>query len=197
MNDLMKKILSFIPNQFILPLFILGGVTAGLGFYTIYASRAWSYISDDPAVCVNCHIMAPYYQSWNHSSHAVWATCNDCHVPQDNIVSTYMFKAEDGLYHAAVFTIDREPQVIRAREASSRVVMENCVRCHTPLTTEFVKMVGTATYDDVLAGNAKACWDCHVEVPHTKISNLASITSPGATPLPSSSVPKWLKDMMD
>jgi len=197
MNDLMKKILSFIPNQFILPLFLLGGVTAGLGLYTIYASRAWSYVSDDPAVCVNCHIMAPYYQSWNHSSHAVWATCNDCHVPQDNIVSTYMFKAEDGLYHAAVFTINGEPQVIRPRDASNRVIMENCVRCHTPLTTEFVKMVGTATYDDVKAGNAKACWDCHVEVPHTKISNLASITNPGGTPLPSSPVPKWLKDMMD
>lgn len=196
MNDLMKKVLSFIPNQFILPLFVVGGLTVGLGLYTFYASRAWSYALDDPAVCVNCHVMAPSYQSWSHSSHAVWATCNDCHVPQNNIVSQYAFKAQDGLYHAAMFTIKGEPQVIRARVPSSRVIMENCVRCHTPLTTEMVRMVGRATYDDVLAGNAKACWDCHTQVPHTNISNQASISSPGGTPLPSSPAPKWLKEML-
>lgn len=196
MNDLMKKVLSFIPNQFILPLFVVGGLVAGLGLYTVYASKAWSYAFDDPAVCVNCHVMAPYYQSWSHSSHAVWATCNDCHVPQNNIVSQYAFKAQDGLYHAAVFTMKGEPQVIRAREGSNRVIMENCVRCHTPLITEMVRMVGLATYDDVLAGNAKACWDCHTQVPHTNISNQASISSPGGTPLPSSPVPKWLKEML-
>lgn len=197
MTGVMKKILSVIPNRFILPLFLLGGVTAGLGLYTIYASRAWSYALDDPAVCVNCHIMAPYYQSWSHSSHQPWATCNDCHVPQDNIVSTYMFKAQDGLYHAAVFTMRAEPQVIRPREASNRVIMQNCVRCHTPLTTEMVRRVGSATYDDVMAGQAKACWDCHPNVPHTKISNLASITSGGPVPLPQSPVPAWLKDLMN
>ena len=198
MNDLMKKALRFIPNQFILPLFVLGGLVAGLGLYTIYASRAWSYVSDDPAVCVNCHVMSPYYQSWSHSSHAVWATCNDCHVPQDNIVSQYAFKAKDGLYHAAMFTIKGEPQVIRAREPSSRVIMDNCVRCHSPLVTEMVMRMddGQVSYNDVLAGNAKACWDCHTQVPHTNISNQASISSPGGTPLPSSPVPKWLKEML-
>ncbi len=109
----MRKILSFIPNQFIIPLFIVGGLAAGLGGYAVYMSRAYSYISSDPAVCVNCHIMAPYYASWSNSSHEPWTTCNDCHVPQNNIVSTYLFKAEDGLYHAAVFTAKGEPDVIR------------------------------------------------------------------------------------
>ena len=36
---------------------IAGGVLCGLGSYTLYASRAWTYLSDDPATCVNCHIM--------------------------------------------------------------------------------------------------------------------------------------------
>ncbi|UQZ91073.1 cytochrome c nitrite reductase small subunit [Deltaproteobacteria bacterium Smac51] len=190
----MRKILSFIPNQFIIPLFILGGLVAGVGGYTVYMSRAYSYLSNDPAVCVNCHIMAPYYASWNHSSHAIWATCNDCHVPQNNIVSTYMFKAEDGLYHAAVFTVNGEPEVIRPRDGSYAVIMENCIRCHTQLNTEFVK-TGMATYADVKAGEAKACWDCHTQVPHTNISNVAS--APGAiAPLPASPVPQWLKELM-
>ena len=28
---------------------IAGGVLCGLGSYTLYASRAWTYLSDDPA----------------------------------------------------------------------------------------------------------------------------------------------------
>ena len=173
--------------------FGLAGLVVGLVFYTFYISRAWSYVSDEPAVCVNCHIMGPYYQAWQKSSHAVWATCNDCHVPQDNIINQYAFKAVDGLYHAAVFTVRAEPQVIRAREGSSTVIMENCLRCHTPLVTEFVKM--NVSYQDVLKGEAKACWDCHTQVPHTNISNTAS--APNAiAPFPESPVPAWLKNML-
>ena len=51
------------------------------------------YLFDDPAACVNCHIMTPYYQSWFHNSHAKWTNCNDCHVPQDNIFKKYYFNA--------------------------------------------------------------------------------------------------------
>ena len=188
------KILRPIPSQFILPLFITGGIFAGLGGYTVYMSRAFSYLSDDPAACVNCHIMAPYYASWRHSSHAQWATCNDCHVPQSSMLAGYAFKAQDGLYHAAMFTFKAEPETIRPRDASNKVIMENCVRCHTQLNTEFVK-TGMASYADIKNGSQKACWDCHREVPHTRISNLAS--APAAiVPLPSSPVPDWLQKML-
>lgn len=192
---MIKKLLSHIPNQFILPLFVVGGIIVGLGGYTVYMSRAHSYLSDDPAACVNCHIMAPYYQSWNHSSHAQWATCNDCHVPQDNVFNKYVFKAKDGLYHAAVFTVNGEPDVIRPREESYEVIMNNCIRCHTQLNTEFVK-TGMIDYCDVKEGKGKACWDCHTQIPHTKVSNLSS--SPNAiVPLPKSPVPDWLKKQME
>ncbi|MDR0882389.1 MAG: cytochrome c nitrite reductase small subunit [Candidatus Adiutrix sp.] len=171
---------------------VLGGLFAGLGLYTVYISRAWFYVSDDPAACLNCHIMASYYQDWNHSSHRAWTTCNDCHVPQDSLLSKYTLKAVDGLYHSAVFTVGAEPQVIRAREASSRVILENCLRCHKPLVTELVKMEDR--YEDALQGRAATCWECHTQVPHTNISNLAS--APGAlVPFPASPVPEWLSNM--
>lgn len=190
----MKKILKHIPRQFILPLFICGGMLAGLGIYIIYMARAHTYLSDDAATCVNCHIMTPYYQSWNHSSHARWTTCNDCHVPQNNVVEKYAFKAKDGLYHAAIFTMKKEPQVIRPRDASYTVIMNNCIRCHTQLNTEFVK-TGMLTYAEVKEGQGKACWECHASVPHTKISNTAS-TPDFIAPLPASPVPEWLKNQM-
>lgn len=191
----MKRLLRHIPRRFILPLFIIGGVVAGLTSYTIYMSRAYSYLSDDPVACINCHIMTPYYQSWNHSSHAQWATCNDCHVPHNNVISKYAFKAKDGLYHAAVFTVKAEPQVIRPRDESYGVIMDNCIRCHTQLNTEFVK-TGMINYCEVQEGKGKACWDCHTQVPHTNVSNLSS--APNAiVPLPQSPVPDWLKKKMN
>lgn len=191
---IMRRILKPIPGQFVIPLFLLGGIAAGLGGYTIYMSRAFSYLSDDPSACVNCHIMAPYYQSWNHSSHARWATCNDCHVPE-GLLAGYMFKAQDGLYHAAMFTLRAEPQVIRPRDASNAVIQQNCIRCHTQLNTEFVR-AGKVHYADAKSGREKACWDCHRDVPHTRMSNLAS--APNAiVPLPASPVPDWLKEIME
>lgn len=191
----MRKFLGIIPRIFVLPLFIVGGIAAGVAGYAFYMSRAYSYLSDDPAACINCHIMTPYYQSWAHSSHREWAHCNDCHVPHDNVFNKYAFKAKDGLYHSAVFTIKGEPQAIRPKDASRGVIMENCIRCHTQLNTEFVK-TGMISYVQVKEGEGKACWDCHRDVPHTMVSNLSS--SPGAiVPLPRSPVPQWLKNIME
>ncbi len=191
----MSKLLNNIPNNFVLLFFIVGGIIAGLGAYIVYVSRVHSYVSDDPAACINCHIMTPYYQSWMHSSHGSQATCNDCHVPQDNAFNKYYFKAVDGLYHSAVFTLNAEPQVIRPRDASSRVIMDNCIRCHTQLNTEFVN-TGMINFTEAKDGEGKACWDCHRNIPHTMVSNLSS--SPNViAPMPESPVPTWLKNMMN
>ena len=176
-------------------LIVKGGIREGLGEYTVYGARVNTYATDDPSDCINCHIMNHYYQSWMHSSHGNQTTCNDCHVPQDNMLNKYYFKAVDGLYHSAVFTFKAEPQVIRAREASSRVIMNNCIRCHAQLNTEFVN-TGMIEYTQTQTGEGKACWDCHRNVPHTVVSNTAS--SPNViAPMPASPVPSWLKNMIN
>lgn len=175
------------------PAFIIGGAFAGLFLYSFYASRAYSYLSDEPKTCVNCHIMAPYYATWMHSSHGRGTTCNDCHVPHNNIANKYYFKAKDGLRHAAVFTMRKEPQAMQATDASAQVIMDNCIRCHTQLNTEFVK-TGRMGFKDVKEMNGKACWDCHREVPHTRSRSLSS-TPNARVPLPQSNVPEWLEEM--
>ncbi|PKP38164.1 MAG: cytochrome c nitrite reductase small subunit [Bacteroidetes bacterium HGW-Bacteroidetes-14] len=182
------------PKRLVVPVVVLLGAATGFFIYLLYVARMPSYLSDDPSACVNCHIMAPYYQSWQKSSHQAWASCNECHVPHDNVFRQYGFKAKDGLYHASVFTFRMEPQVLRPREESYGVIMENCIRCHTQLNTEFVK-TGMLSYADTQKGMGKACWDCHREVPHGRVSNLAM--SPNAiVPLPESPVPQWLKKIM-
>lgn len=188
----MKRLLSDLPRVIVIPIFIIAGVAVGLFIYIAYMSRLHVYASDDSAGCVNCHIMAPYYESWSRNSHSKWTCCNDCHVPQDNPVSKYAFKAMDGLYHATLFTFKAESQVIRPRDGSSQVIMDNCIRCHTQLNSEFVNS-GMVGYTDVKDGRGKACWDCHRDTPHTERSNISS--SPHSlAPMPSSPVPQWMKD---
>ena len=176
------------------PAFIIGGAFTGLFLYSFYASRAYSYLSDDPKTCVNCHIMAPYYATWAHSSHGRDATCNDCHVPHNNIVNKYYFKAKDGLRHAAVFTMRKEAQALQTIDASSQVIMDNCIRCHTQLNTEFVT-TGRMGFKDLKEMNGMACWDCHRDVPHTRSRSLSS-TPNALVPMPQSNVPQWLDEMV-
>lgn len=157
----MKK-LSFI-NRFLpsykwkVAAIIICGVVVGGGGLFMYLLRAHTYLGDEPSACVNCHIMAPYYATWFHSSHSRDATCNDCHVPHENAVKKWTFKGMDGMKHVAAFLTKSEPQVIRAHEASSEVIMNNCIRCHTQLNTEFVK-TGKIDYMMSQVGEGKACW---------------------------------------
>ena len=174
---------------------IMLGVICGLGIFTVYASRAWSYVSNEPETCVNCHIMGPYYATWMHSSHGRNTTCNDCHVPQDSKVRGYYFKAMDGLRHSAVFTIRGEDQALQAIPASSEVIMENCVRCHTQLNTEFIS-TGRMGFKEMKEMGGNACWDCHRDVPHTRSRSLSS-TPNARIPMPESNVPDWLQDLVN
>ena len=127
-------------------LLVIAGVVCGLGGLFMYLLRAHTYfIGDDPSACVNCHIMTPYYATWSHSSHgridnqSNGATCNDCHVPHQNLALKYGFKAMDGLKHTAYFVMHSERQAPMAETLTGQVVMDNCIRCHTQLNTEFVK----------------------------------------------------------
>ena len=151
-------------------------------------------MSDEPSTCVNCHIMGPYYATWSHSSHSRNATCNDCHVPHENAAKKWFFKGMDGMRHAAVFMMRGEPQVIQAIDESAEVIMNNCVRCHTQLNTEFVN-TGRIDHNMAMAGEGKACWDCHRDVPHGGSNSLSSTPS-AIVPYPKTNTPQWLKDML-
>ena len=64
------------------------------------------------------------------------ATCNDCHVPHTSLAAQYGFKAKDGLWHATVFTMRWEPQVIRLSAGAVPVVEDNCRRCHAAVVAD-------------------------------------------------------------
>lgn len=170
-------------------LILLVGCIAGLGSLFLYTLRFTTYLGDDPAACMNCHVMAPYYATWAHSSHAHTATCNDCHVPHSSVFAKYYFKAKDGIGHVAAFVTKSEKDVIMLKEASAEVIMDNCIRCHTQLNTELVN-TGRIDYMMAQRNEGKACWDCHRETPHGRVG--LSSTSNAIVPYPPATAPQWL-----
>lgn len=158
--------LSMIPYKMRMACFASLGVLFGTGAYVANISRATSYLSDDPTACINCHIMKPYYASWQHSSHARVAKCNDCHVPHESALAKYLYKAKDGLRHSTIFTLRKEPQVLRATEEARHVIQANCVRCHSQIVSE------VQSFDPHKSD--RSCIECHREVPHGRASSINS-----------------------
>lgn len=187
-NNMINKIIKYTkpPDNWKIAVIIISGILTGAIFFILYVGNATSYLSDKPETCINCHVMNPQYSSWRKSSHARVASCNDCHVPQDNVFRKFYFKATDGLRHSTMFTFRLEPQVIKIHEAGINVVQENCKRCHSSLIDHtFLK--------SDKSDEEKKCWSCHEETPHGTVSSLSSFPHskvPGLNPI----IPEWLKE---
>ncbi len=188
--NFLNKIVS---EKWKLPFLVTFGVLFGLVIMVMYTSNFFSYFSDSPKTCMNCHVMGPQYASWEHSSHRENATCSDCHVPHDNIFKTYYFKAKDGMGHATAFTMRTEPQAIMIKEEGKQAVQMNCKRCHANVVNGLRKMAKNSINSN--NGKGRLCWDCHQLTPHGKARSLSS--APFAkVPTTESVVPNWLKEAM-
>ena len=152
---------------------VLFGAGFALGIYIIKVANVGSYMTDDPQACINCHVMTTEYITWKHSSHKSVASCNDCHVPHDNPVRKYAFKAKDGLYHASVYTTRTEPQAIVMHEPGQKVVQENCIRCHLPQVTDAKSVSWVSSHYENRTD--RKCWECHREIPHGRIKSLSAV----------------------
>lgn len=144
------------PSKPLLVLFGMIGLLIGLGGYTFSYARGWSYLSDNPEACVNCHIMREQFDGWAKSSHKDFATCNSCHVPHD-LVGKYMTKAENGFWHSWYFTFQNFHEPIQMREKSAHIVQENCLGCHG----QFVSPIANHAGPDQVN-----CIQCHSGVGH-------------------------------
>lgn len=138
---------------------VLGGMI-GLAVYTFIYAKGYSYLSDDPTSCVNCHVMEEQYNGWMAGAHANVATCNDCHLPHDNVVHKYYVKAENGFFHALKFTTGWHPENIEARDISLKITNEACLYCHADLTDD-IRHPGTSADGEVFD-----CVRCHSGVGH-------------------------------
>jgi cytochrome c nitrite reductase small subunit len=138
------------------------GVAFGLGMYTFVYAKGWSYLTNDPKACANCHVMNEQYDGWLKASHRSVAVCNDCHVPH-NFAGKYYTKARNGFWHSFYFTTQTFHEPIRATAGSRKITEAACRRCHAAV----VRAMGTPAH----AGSTEiSCIRCHGSVGHLELS---------------------------
>ncbi len=133
------------------------GLLGGIGLFTFIYGQGASYLSNNPATCINCHIMQGHYDAWMNSSHHQVATCNDCHLPHDPI-GKWRVKGDNGFFHSLAFTTGRFHEPIQIKDRNRRVTQGACLHCHR----DFVHyMLPTKPGGDMLL-----CVQCHKDVGH-------------------------------
>ncbi len=150
---------SLVPPFWVL--LVLSGIAGGLagfGGFTFSYANGFSYLSDDPAACANCHVMREVFDGWNHGPHKAVATCNDCHTPHD-LLGHYAIKALNGYRHSSAFTLDNFEEPIRITDFDRNLAQQNCLRCHGEMTA-FIDHRNTSDPTD--------CLRCHVGEGHGK-----------------------------
>lgn len=105
------------------------GAALGLGAFTFVYAKGASYLSTDPAVCANCHIMGEHYAAWQRSSHRTVAGCADCHMPHD-LVGKYVAKASNGFWHSLAFTTGVFPDPLQIKPHNRAITEGACRECH-------------------------------------------------------------------
>ncbi len=136
------------------------GVALGTSAYTFLYARGYSYLTDDPRACINCHIMREQYDSWLHSSHHTVASCNDCHTPS-GWAAKYWTKAQNGFWHSYHFTLGNYPDPIRITERNRRVTEAACRKCHADIVHGIEGLGGAAD-----PARRASCLHCHRDVGH-------------------------------
>jgi len=137
----------------------LVGCIVGLGSYTFLYAKGYSYLTDDPAACANCHVMRDVYTAWSRGSHRAVAVCNDCHTPHNNMVAKYAVKALNGFNHSVAFTLENFHEPIRITQLNRDVALANCSHCHAHVTSA----IDHGGYEDK---DALDCLQCHSRVGH-------------------------------
>ncbi len=133
------------------------GVLSGLGIFTFGYAEGASYLSNDPQACINCHVMEDYYDSWQSSSHARVAVCNDCHLSHHPI-GKWVTKADNGMFHSIAFTLDNYHKPIQIKARNRQVTQQACMHCHEDTVHEML----TINQDK----DPLYCMSCHSDVGH-------------------------------
>jgi cytochrome c nitrite reductase small subunit len=148
---------------------VVFGALVGLAGYTFVYARGYSYLSNDPAACANCHVMNEQLDGWVKSSHRSVAVCNDCHTPHD-LVGKYATKMRNGFWHSFYFTTGTFEEPIRILPRDRAIAEGNCLRCHE----DIVQAMGTPEH----AGERElSCIRCHSSVGHLE---LGAVSNPPA-----------------
>lgn len=117
-----------------------------------------SHLTSGPKFCGSCHLMDPWVETYQASSHAKETDCAGCHIPADWITGSF-YKAFTGSRDTFAMIFGTMPNRIEISDHGSKVVNDNCLRCHT-------KVMETVGYPKNDRG--QDCYDCHQNIPHSR-----------------------------
>lgn len=149
------------------------GAVVGLGGFTFAYARGYSYLTDNPAACANCHVMEEQYRGWSRGSHRSAAVCNDCHTPA-GALGKYTTKASNGFWHSYYFTVGGFPDPIQMTPRNRAVTEAACLKCHGEITSSIAAPAGPtipARAGASTAGHTApgiSCVRCHASVGHIR-----------------------------
>jgi cytochrome c nitrite reductase small subunit len=132
------------------------GAVVGVGAFTFVYARGYSYMTDDPAACANCHVMAEQFAGWSRGSHRSVAVCNDCHTPA-SVAGKYATKARNGFWHSFYFTVGGFPDPIQMTPRNRAITEASCFKCHAGISSSITHGPG-----------AVSCVRCHASVGHLR-----------------------------
>jgi trimethylamine-N-oxide reductase (cytochrome c) cytochrome c-type subunit TorY len=147
--------------------FIVAGIVA-------IATAQMVESTSTPSFCGSCHEMTPMVESWKTGPHgplgnkadAIRASCVDCHLPHENVVSYLVAKGISGLndfvghvFHGG-YKDNPEHWLEKRKERNHYVFVSSCKHCHEPLPENIMhKKIESGEID----GN---CLNCHWYVGH-------------------------------
>ncbi len=149
------------PFSFKMIIAVMAGLVAGLGAYTFIYAKGYSYMTNDPKACNNCHIMNEQFDGWAKSSHKKVAACNDCHTPHD-FFGKYLTKALNGYHHSYAFTAGNFHEPIMIGPRNRQITQDACRHCHAAIVAQIDTVHGRSGDLD--------CIRCHNSVGHMHIS---------------------------
>ncbi len=109
--------------------------------------------SDSPGFFSGCHVMESH-TAFLHSGAHRRNRCVDCHLPNENLATHYIWKSIDGMKDAIFFYSGHTPERIKLSEHGAKVLQTNCIRCHE----ELVSPINTE----------QKCWSCHRGITHLR-----------------------------
>jgi cytochrome c nitrite reductase small subunit len=160
------------------------GAALGVGAFTFVYAKGASYLSTDPAVCANCHIMGEHFAAWQRSSHRVAAGCADCHMPHA-FIGKYLAKASNGFWHSLAFTTGVFPDPLQIKPHNRAITERACRDCHADIVAAIDPLAGRNSFEvrsgvagtpagsrpqihdgTVTSEDRESCIRCHTYVGH-------------------------------
>ena len=135
------------------------GLAIGVAVVLTYGAME---ASSTPAFCGTCHVMEPYYESWQASSHSEIA-CVDCHIPPG-------ITAELRKKYEALSMVARYFTATYGTNPWTEVEDSACLECHERRLLSGKVLFGDVLFDhgphlsELRRGKRLRCTSCHSQI---------------------------------